>query len=106
MTRRGICAGPGCGKDVALITGGGVRAHLHPQTGVECPGSHDPPVGPVPARAERHSWRTVAIVLARRLEEHAACAAHPESSPDPDCPFCADRAAYRVFERKMKAAAL
>lgn len=64
------------------------------------------------------SWRAVAEVLALRME-HAASAAgsvppdeapyrcdvrgcsHPEDRADPDnCPFCADRAAYQLWQRK------
>lgn len=66
------------------------------------------------------SWRRVADVLAERLR-HAAAAAgsvppnlpercdvrgcgHREANADPDnCPFCADRAAYRLWEKKSGA---
>jgi hypothetical protein len=63
------------------------------------------------------SWRRVAEILAERLE-HAARAAgsispygigdrpgctHSESEADPDnCPFCADRAAFQVFQDKVR----
>jgi hypothetical protein len=66
------------------------------------------------------SWRRVAEVLADRVW-HAAGAAgslpnthtdtrytgpgcsHGLTEADPDnCPFCADRAAYQLFERKLR----
>lgn len=46
------------------------------------------------------TWRHIAEVLARRLAHHAFCDSHPESQPDADCPFCKDRAAYRLWQRK------
>lgn len=47
------------------------------------------------------SWRAVANELAARLEHHARCGQHREADADPEnCPFCADRAAYRLWERK------
>lgn len=46
------------------------------------------------------SWRAVADALAERMSHYAICKAHPEAEADPDCPFCKDRAAYRMWERK------
>lgn len=67
--------------------------------------------------AKNPSWRELANILAGRLK-HAAAAAgsvpeyevversgcrHAESEADPDnCPFCADRAAFQLWERKVK----
>jgi hypothetical protein len=48
------------------------------------------------------SWREVAEVLAHRMENHAYCLDHSEANAEPDCAFCRDRAAYRVWERKAK----
>ncbi|WP_436759394.1 hypothetical protein [Streptosporangium sp. V21-05] len=42
-------------------------------------------------------WRAIADVLAVQLAVHAFCDTHPESSPDPGCPYCADRAAYNQY---------
>jgi hypothetical protein len=66
------------------------------------------------------SWRKVAEVLAERLR-HAAPRAgsvsplditeadgcrHSEAEADPDnCPFCADRAAFQVYQRKLRSTA-
>lgn len=48
------------------------------------------------------TWREVAAVLAERLS-HASCPDHPEPQAVPqDCPFCADRAAYRLWQRKSR----
>ena len=46
--------------------------------------------------------REVANELAHRMQHHVYCDAHPaEASAQPDsCPFCADRAAYRLWQRK------
>lgn len=46
------------------------------------------------------TWRQVAEVLAHRLVNHAYCEVHPESRPGEQCPFCDDRAAYRLWQRK------
>lgn len=46
------------------------------------------------------SWRAVAEVLAKRVWNYAQCNQHPESDPNAGCPFCEDRAAYRLWERK------
>ena len=49
------------------------------------------------------TWREVAAVLAERLS-HASCPDHAETRAVPqDCPFCADRAAYRLWQRKNRA---
>jgi hypothetical protein len=40
------------------------------------------------------SWRAIAELLAERLAVHAFCPQHSLSDAEPDCPFCADRAAY------------
>ena len=48
-------------------------------------------------------WAEVARILGERLENHAGCPEHPEETPVRDCPFCEDRIAYRLFERKMAA---
>jgi hypothetical protein len=58
---------------------------------------------PQPAnRAPRlPSWRDLAGILAERVYHNAECRAHPdESEPGDGCPFCKDRAAYRLWERK------
>jgi hypothetical protein len=47
------------------------------------------------------SWRAVANELAHRMQHHVYCDAHPEAEADPEnCPFCADRAAFRLWQRK------
>lgn len=46
------------------------------------------------------SWRAIADTLAARLQNHAFCETHPESEPAEECPFCRDRAAFRLWERK------
>jgi hypothetical protein len=43
------------------------------------------------------TWREVAKQLADRMKAHAYCPQHPENASDPECPFCADRAAYAVY---------
>jgi len=43
------------------------------------------------------SWRQVAAMLAARLVNHAFCETHGDANPDPDCPFCADREAYKAY---------
>lgn len=43
------------------------------------------------------NWRRVAEVLAARLVNYAECPTHHVDRPDPDCPFCDDRAAYRTY---------
>lgn len=63
------------------------------------------------------SWREVARVLAERVEIAAGAAgsisphdnrpgagcSHPTAEADPDnCPFCADRAAFQLYERKLR----
>lgn len=53
------------------------------------------------------TWRQVAEILAERLAHQAAAAGeecpHPAAKADPDnCPFCADRAAYQIFQRKQR----
>lgn len=50
------------------------------------------------------TWREVAAQLARRLEHHADCPDHAEAAAVPqECPFCADRAAFRTWQRKNRA---
>jgi len=47
------------------------------------------------------SWKAIAEKLAERMSYHAYCDTHPEREATPDtCPFCADRAAYRLWEAK------
>ena len=46
------------------------------------------------------TWRAVTDALAERMSYHAHCDYHPEAEADPDCPFCKDRDAYRLWERK------
>lgn len=47
------------------------------------------------------SWRAVADILADRMYHHSRCDQHPEAEAVPDdCPFCADRAAYRLWQTK------
>lgn len=47
------------------------------------------------------SWRAVADALAERMENHAYCDTHPDPGANADkCPFCADRAAYRMWQAK------
>ncbi len=46
------------------------------------------------------SWEAVAGALADRMFFHSNCETHPENDPDPSCPFCKDRAAYQVWQRK------
>ena len=48
----------------------------------------------------RYTWREVAILLGRRMFNHAYCVQHPENADDPQCPYCEDRRTYRLFERK------
>jgi len=43
------------------------------------------------------TWRAVAEQMASRMEAHAYCLEHLENAPDPECPFCADRAAYAIY---------
>lgn len=43
------------------------------------------------------NWRTIAAHLAERLSNHAFCVDHSEQKPDPDCPWCEDRAAYLAY---------
>lgn len=45
----------------------------------------------------RPQWRKIAELLADRLATHAFCGQHHASTPDPDCPFCGDRAAYQAY---------
>lgn len=46
------------------------------------------------------TWKAVADALGARLKHHAYCEDHPESQPQPDCPFCKDRTAYRMWQGK------
>jgi hypothetical protein len=46
------------------------------------------------------SWRKIAEILGHRMENHAYCPDHPESQPGEVCPFCADRVAYRMWQKK------
>lgn len=46
------------------------------------------------------SWQAVARKLAARMRHHAECSDHDSADPDPDCPFCSDRAAYELFVAK------
>lgn len=48
------------------------------------------------------SWENVARRLAHRMSNHAFCDNHPESAPEPNCPYCEDRATYRLWQRKAK----
>lgn len=51
------------------------------------------------------SWRSVADALAARLYHRCYCDQHPESRAEPiNCPFCADRAAYRMWQAKRDGA--
>ncbi len=70
--------------------------------------------------AREPSWRRVAVILAGRMEIAASLAGSvPEAVPshlsdvrgcshsvakaDPEnCPFCADRAAFQAFQRKLR----
>lgn len=45
----------------------------------------------------RTDWKRLAAVLADRLASHAFCDQHPASHPEPDCPWCGDRTAYRAY---------
>jgi hypothetical protein len=47
--------------------------------------------------SERAAWRRVAEALAERLVSHAFCTDHSEANPEPDCPWCDDREAYRAY---------
>lgn len=47
------------------------------------------------------SWRSVAIELGVRMENHAVCADHPADRAESDCPFCRDRNAYKLFRDKL-----
>lgn len=49
------------------------------------------------------SWRSVAIELGHRMENHARCAKHTLAEYDPECPFCLDRRAYHVFLARLGA---
>lgn len=46
------------------------------------------------------SWRELAERLGARMESHAFCVDHDETDPQSDCPYCQDRAAFRLYERK------
>jgi hypothetical protein len=53
------------------------------------------------------SWRAVARVLGERMYHQAEGARddhdHGRAEADPDnCPFCADRAAYDLYVRKLE----
>lgn len=57
--------------------------------------------GALAERREAVRWRVIAGILAERVYHNAECATHPdESKPGDGCPFCKDRAAYRLWERK------
>lgn len=45
----------------------------------------------------RPNWRKVADTLARQMAIHAFCDSHSLRNAQLDCPFCQDRAAYRVY---------
>jgi hypothetical protein len=49
------------------------------------------------------TWKRIAMILGGQMEDHAFCEDHPVSEPEPQCPFCEDRAAYRLFVAKLKA---
>lgn len=47
------------------------------------------------------SWQAVATALAARMRDHAHCAEHSLDKADLErCPWCADRAAYRIWQQK------
>lgn len=47
------------------------------------------------------TWERVARILGTRMEAHAFCVDHPEKASRGDCPFCQDRAAYRLYTDKL-----
>lgn len=49
---------------------------------------------------QQPSWRAVAHALAERMSHHDRCDQHPEAQAAPDCPWCKDRAAYRLWQSK------
>lgn len=57
---------------------------------------------------ERELWRLrvveqAARVMAERLQHQAVCKVHPEAEANvDDCPFCADRHAYRLWQAASK----
>lgn len=48
------------------------------------------------------SWKTVAMILGKRMENHAFCPDNHQPLKPEDCPFCADLVAYRRFQAKRK----
>lgn len=56
---------------------------------------------PSPRAVKAPSWREIAKILAARVENYAHCAVHDLAHADPaSCPFCDDRAAYQMYQRK------
>ena len=45
----------------------------------------------------RESWKSIAMALGNAMVNHQYCDDHPAANPEPDCPFCQDRAVYRRF---------
>lgn len=46
------------------------------------------------------TWRELAVLLGGRMRNHAYCEHHPRGKPEPDCPYCEDRAAFDVYAAK------
>lgn len=49
------------------------------------------------------SWKTIAQLLAGRMETHAYCPDNHQPLQPRDCPFCGDVAAYRRYQTKIAA---
>jgi hypothetical protein len=43
------------------------------------------------------TWKSAALALGLRMENHAYCPKHMRREADDECPFCRDRAVYDAF---------
>jgi hypothetical protein len=44
------------------------------------------------------SWKTIALALGNAMANHQYCDDQSLAEPEPDCPFCKDRAVYLCFK--------
>jgi hypothetical protein len=49
------------------------------------------------------TWKTIALALGSRMQNHAFCDEHHRRDPDDECPFCRDRASYDAFHAYCRA---
>lgn len=81
---------PSCGNSVASIGGQLAQAYRDGYSdGIKAPRR----------RSRQTSWKAIATALGNAMQTHAFCEDHPATNPEPECPFCEDRAVFARYRR-------